>query len=112
MIAFGITEGTPVVLYLQNPKEKFWGVLLAFLSSGVMVRGIDLVAFEDWMRQEAQGTDPLLGLTTVFYPMTRVERVERDETVGAAISYSDRFALTVGRTVQQAIGFAALDRES
>jgi hypothetical protein len=109
---FEIVSGTPIILYLQTPREKIWGVLLALLPSGIMLRGIDLASFEDWMRQEAQGDESLLGLTTVFYPMTRVERMERDETVGAAISYSERFALTVGRTVQQALGFGVTDRES
>jgi hypothetical protein len=112
MTPFGIVEGTPIILYLQGPKEKVWGVLIALLPAGVMLRGIDLVAFEDWMRQEAHGDDPLLGLSTVFYPMTRVERLERDETVGAAISYSERFALAVGRTVQQTLGFTPPDQSN
>jgi hypothetical protein len=112
MSPFAIAEGTPVILYLQSPKEKVWGILLALLPSGVMLRGLDLVAFDDWMRQEAHGEEPLIGLSTLFYPMTRVERLERDETVGAAVSYAERFAVTVGRTVQQTIGFAAPDKES
>jgi hypothetical protein len=110
--AFEIVAGTPIVVYLQNPREKIWGVLLALLPSGIMLRGIDLAAFDDWMRQEAQGEESLLGLTTLFYPMTRVERMERDETVGPAISCSERFAVTVGRTVQQAVGVDAADKES
>jgi hypothetical protein len=112
MTPFGIAEGTPIVLYLQGPREKYWGVLVALLPAGVMIRGIDLSAFEDWMHQEATGDDPLLGLSTIFYPMNRVERMERDETVGAAISYSERFAVTVGRTVQQALGLTPPDKES
>jgi hypothetical protein len=112
MSPFEIVSGTPVILYLQNPKEKMWGILLSLLPNGVVIRGIDLVAFDDWMRQEANGTDVLIGLTTVFYPLTRIERMERDETVGAAVSYSERFAHSVGRTVQQALGFAANDPES
>jgi hypothetical protein len=109
---FGIAEGTPIILYLDGPKEKFWGVLLGLLPAGIMLRGLDLAAFEDWMRQEAHGEEALIGLSTVFFPMSRVVRMERDETVGAAISYCDRFAMTVGRTVQQTLGFAPSDRES
>jgi hypothetical protein len=111
MTPFDLIPGTPVILYLHGPKEKMWGILISLLPSGVIIRGIDLVAFEDWMRQEAHGDEALLGLTTSFFPMGRVERMERDETVGAAISYADRFAVTVGRTVQQALGMAR-DRES
>jgi hypothetical protein len=110
---FDITPGTPVILYLHGPKEKIWGVLLGLLPAGIMLRGIDLIAFEDWMRQEAHGDEPLLGPNTVFYPMTRVERLERDESVGAVISYAERFAITVGRTVQQTLGFSQnAERES
>jgi hypothetical protein len=111
-VTFEIVPGTPIVLYLQNPKEKVWGILLSLLPSGVMLRGIDLAAFDDWMRQEAQSDETMLGLTSLFYPMSRVERMERDETVGPATSYAERFATTVGRTVQQAIGLGAPDKES
>jgi len=41
-VTFEIESGTPVVLYLQHPKEKIWGILLALLPSGIMLRGIDL----------------------------------------------------------------------
>ena len=48
-----------MVLYLSAPKEKVWGLLrLAMATAGVVVRGIDLAAFDDWMRQEARGEEP------------------------------------------------------
>jgi len=100
--AFGLGEGAPVVLYLHSPREKVWGLLISLTAAGVIVRGIDLVVFDDWMRQEARGEDVQLGLSTIFYPMTRLERVERDETVGPVVSYADRFAREVGRTVDEA----------
>jgi hypothetical protein len=96
-----------VVLSLQGPKEKIWGVLLSVDPAGVAVRGIDLAAFDDWVRQEARGEEALIGLTTLFYPMHRVERVEGDETIGPLVSYSDRFALEVGRPVLDALGLRA-----
>jgi hypothetical protein len=101
---FELTEGTPVVLYLQGPKEKIWGVLLSLTPAGVMIRGIELEAFEDYMRQEVKGEEDLLGLVTAFYPMYRLERLERDETVGPVMSYADRFAREVGRTIFEVIG--------
>ena len=100
----GLGEGDPVILYLQAPKEKVWGMLLSIQTAGIVVRCIELGAFEDWMRQEARGEESYLGLTTIFYPMGRIERMERDETTGTVISYADRFALEVGRTVRVAIG--------
>jgi hypothetical protein len=104
---FRLGPGTPVVVSLQEPREKIWGILLSVSSAGVSVRGIDLAAFDDWMRQEARGEETLLGPTTLFYPMHRVERLEADETMGPLVSYSERFALEVGRPVLEAVGFQA-----
>jgi hypothetical protein len=101
---FDLAEGSPVVLYLQNPKEKVWGLLLSLGPAGVVVRGLDLVVFEDWMRQEARHEESLIMPTTLFYPMHRVERLERDETSGPLPGYVDRFALEVGRSVRQVLG--------
>jgi hypothetical protein len=104
MIAFDLAPGSPVVLYLREPKEKIWGLLLSISSPGIVVRGIDIAVFDDWMRQEARGNERVLGLSTIFYPMHRVERMERDETIGPIISYADRFARESGRTVLEAVG--------
>jgi hypothetical protein len=101
---FELAEGTPVVLYLQAPKEKIWGILLSLSPAGVMIRGIELAAFEDYLRQEVKGEEELLGLVTAFYPMYRLERLERDETVGPVMGYADRFAREVGRTIFEVIG--------
>lgn len=101
----GLGPGVSVVVYLQNPKEKVWGLLLSLETAGVVVRGIDLRTFDDWMRQEAREADPELGLVTLFYPLHRVERVERDETVGPVPGYADRFAREVGRSVKEVLGF-------
>jgi hypothetical protein len=104
MTPFDLDPGCPVVLYLHEPKEKVWGLLLVIGPAGIVVRGIDLLAFDDWLRQEAKGEDPVIGLTTLFYPMHRVERMEKDETIGPLVSYADRFAREVGRTLRQALG--------
>ena len=105
-----LAGGTPVILYLQAPKEKIWGILVSLSPAGVVVRGLDLVVFDEWMRQEARGEEAGLGLATIFYPMGRLERMERDETVGRLASYADRFFRQVGRTVLQAAGLEP-DRE-
>ncbi len=105
--AFDLAPGVPIMLYLRDPKEKIWGLLVSLSGSGIVIRGLDLAAFEDWMRQEARGEPPLLGLTTLFYPMHRVERMEKDETVGPIPSYADRFSQEVGRTVWAALGLEA-----
>ena len=104
MSRYALAEGSTIVVYLQGPKEKVWGVLVSLTPAGVVLRGIDLATFDDWMRQEARGEEELIGLTTVFYPMHRVVRMERDETVGPLTSYADRFAREVGRSVGAVLG--------
>jgi len=104
LTALELAANAPVVLYLQSPKEKVWGLLLSVGTAGIVLRGLDLRVFDDWMRQEARGDEPVIGLSTLFYPMHRVERMERDETIGPIVSYADRFAQEAGRTVLEALG--------
>jgi hypothetical protein len=98
--------GEAVVLYLHSPREKVWGLLLNIDAPGVTLRCIDLAAFEDWMRQEARGDEPHLGPATIFYPMHRMERLERDETIGPVLSLSERFLREVGRSVEAVMGLS------
>jgi hypothetical protein len=105
----GFAPGTPVVLYLGSPREKVFGVLVSLTPAGVGVRGIELGAFEDWLRQEARG-EKGLGPVTVFYPMNRIERVERDETVGGLEGFADRFRRETGRSVLEAAGLSSRRR--
>jgi len=101
----GFGPGTPVLVYLHSPREKVFGVLVSLQPAGIAVRGIDLAAFEDWLRQEARGEQGL-GLVTLFYPMHRVERLERDETVGDLEGIADRFRRETGREVLEAAGLS------
>jgi hypothetical protein len=96
--------GATVLLYLHSPREKVIGVLLALQPAGLLVRGIDLAAFDDFVRQEARGDGPGLALVSLFYPMHRVERVELDESAGGIEGFSDRFRRETGRTLEQAAG--------
>ena len=107
MTALDFAPGQAVVVYLQGPKAKVWGLLASLQSAGIVLRGLDLVVFDDWTRQEARGDERVICPVTVFYPMHRVERVEADETAGPVISLSERFAREVGQTVQQALGLEA-----
>ena len=108
MMAF--EDGSAAVLYLNDPKEKIWGLVVAVSAAGVVMRGMRLDSFEDWMRQEAKREDELLGLVTAFYPLPRIERLEEDRSVGSVVSYSDRFARAVGRTVQETVAARAAER--
>jgi len=90
-----------VVTYLREPKERFWGVLLALNQTGLTMRGMDLDSFDDWTRQVARAEEPSIALTTMFFPMQRIEKVILDETTGSALSFSDQFHSRVGRTVKE-----------
>jgi hypothetical protein len=104
--AGGLTPGTPVLVYLHTPREKVFGVLLALQPAGVSLRGIDLTALDDFVRQEAR-RETGLALVTLFYPMNRVERLERDETLGGIEGIADRFRRETGRSIQELAGFGA-----
>jgi hypothetical protein len=105
----GFEPGAPVLVYLHTPREKVFGLLLSLDPAGLVVRGIDLGAFEDWMRQEARQEGEGLGLVTLFFPMNRVERMERDESAGGFEGFADRFHRETGRTVAQAAGLEPVD---
>ena len=102
----GFEPGTPVLFYLHSPREKVFGVLVSLRPAGVAVRGIELAAFEDWLRQEARG-EKGLGPVTVFYPMNRIERVEKDESVGDLEGFAQRFRRETGRSVLEAAGLSS-----
>jgi hypothetical protein len=102
----GLDPGTPILLYLHSPREKVFGILMSLQPAGIAVRGIDLATYEDWLRQEARG-EKGLGLVTLFYPMNRVLRVERDETVSGLEGIADRFQRETGRSVLEAAGFSS-----
>jgi hypothetical protein len=91
--------GSLVIVHLQSPTEKLWGVLQELNAVGVVVRAINIASFDDWMAQAASGERPLLGLASMFVPLARVERIFLDEQVGAVESYSQRFERRVGASV-------------
>lgn len=104
MAGHGFAPLAPVVVFLREPREKVFGLLLAIDAAGVSVRALDLNVVEDFLRQEARGDERLIGPSTIFYPMHRVERLERDETVGPLTSYAERFAHETGRDLALVFG--------
>ena len=85
-----------VIVSLNAPREKVWGRLLSLDGAGVTIQGIDLNGFDDWLKQVIEAEPSLLPLTTVFYPMHRVERVAQDEPAGDIPSIAERFRRRVG----------------
>lgn len=99
-----IPAGSLVIVHLVNPTEKFWGILHELGTAGVVLRGINVSTFDDWMAQAARGEVQTLGLSTMFVPLFRVERIFLDEAVGEVESYRQRFQRRVGMPVERYLG--------
>ena len=93
-----ITSGSPVIVYLHSPREKLWGVLHEISAAGITLRGLDLNAFDDWTSAVAHD-EPFIGLTDMFLPMWRVERLTRDESAGGVPSMSEQFEQRTGQSI-------------
>ncbi len=100
----GFEKNALVIINLVNPKEKFFGVLLALSPAGLTVRAINLDSFDDWVRQVAHGEESDLDLITTFVPLFRVERIFLDEPLGAIKSYAQRFEESVGTPLAKYLG--------
>jgi len=97
-----------VILSLHSPKEKVWGLLLNINQAGVWIHGIDINSFEDWSRQIASKKDQSMGLSTMFFPMIRLEKIIVDENVGSVKSFSTQFFERVGKDVMEMINIQDL----
>ena len=87
-----------IVLVLHSPREKFWGVLHEINSSGVFVRGIDLNAFDEFVRS-TQNDEGFYGLSSAFFPLWRVERISKDERSGEIPSMIEQFEHRTGFSI-------------
>ncbi|HTS01432.1 MAG TPA: hypothetical protein VMN04_02835 [Thermoanaerobaculia bacterium] len=95
--------GTLVLVHLVAPREKYWGVLVSLSPAGMTLRGLELDLFEEWARQQRPGADPELGVTTLFVPLHRVEKIFEDTRIGSVASYAERFFEIVGRDVREVL---------
>ena len=86
-----------VLVTLNNPREKFWGMVLSLDQAGVSLRGIDLGSLNDFAAQVKAGEAPSAGI--VFFPMHRIERVEIDVRNGDIPSLAEQFAAKAGQPV-------------
>jgi hypothetical protein len=96
--------GDAVVLNLGSPREQVFGVLLWIGAAGVLVRCLPVDSLDDWSRQVARGLQGeestpgggQIGLSRVFFPMHRVQKVVSDESHGDLEALAVRFAGRVG----------------
>lgn len=86
--------GALVIATLCNPREKFWGMILALAPEGLSLSGAELASFEDLAVMVRDG-EPFTP-AVVFFPMHRIERVERDLPDGSLPSLSQRFFAKTG----------------
>jgi hypothetical protein len=86
--------GALVIATLCNPREKFWGMILALAPEGLSLSGAELASFEDLTVMVRDG-EPFTP-AVVFFPMHRIERVELDLPDGTLPSLSQRFLSKTG----------------
>ena len=80
-----LKQRTPILIVLHSPREKYWGLLDEINGAGVFLRGLDLNSFDEWIRSVIH-KEPFIGVGSLFFPMWRVERVAKDESVGGVMS--------------------------
>jgi hypothetical protein len=87
-------HGSMVVVTLGNPRDKFWGMILALAPEGLSMSGLELASFEDFviMVRDGETVTPAV----VFFPMHRIERIELDLPDGNLPSLSQRFSAKTG----------------
>jgi len=93
--------GALVIATLCNPREKFWGMILALAPEGLSLSGAELASFEDLTVMVRDG-EPFTP-AVVFFPMHRIERVELDLADGTLPSLSQRFFSKTGLEPSEAL---------
>ncbi len=100
--------GAVVIVYLKEPKERFWGVLRSLDATGTSVLGLDLLAFDDWLGQVADRESPDITPSLVFFPLLRVEKILLDMPAGEIPSLVERFEARTGRQLLPYLGIGDL----
>ncbi len=95
-----IKNGESIIIVMQNPREKIFGVLHEINAAGVFVRGIDLEYFDEWTTAIKNG-EQFLPMQDAFYPMWRVERLTRDESSDALDSMAEQFEQKTGLKITE-----------
>jgi hypothetical protein len=97
-----------VVVTLGNPRDKFWGMILALNPEGLSLSGIELASFEDLVSMVKDGE--AFTPAVVFFPMHRIERIELDLADGNLPSLSQRFSAKTGIDPEQALSSREANR--
>ena len=62
-----------MIVTLGNPREKFWGMILALAPHGLSLSGAELASFDNLTAMVRDG-EPFTP-AVVFFPMHRIERL-------------------------------------
>jgi hypothetical protein len=93
-LAKGFPPSAFVLATLADPREKFWGRLLDLDQRGIVLCGVPLDSFDDFIRQLRAGEAAVP--VTVFYPMQRVHSIELERFDGPVPSLAERFRQETG----------------
>ena len=99
-----IGPGAPVLLYLKDPQEKLWGVLRKLDGAGVVIEGLDLGSFDDWVAQIERAEGGIIGPSVLYFPAPRVEKLLLDQPSGELPSLSQRLEQRTGRRIEDLLG--------
>lgn len=98
--------GTAIIAYLKEPREQIWGVLLRLEPAGLLIKGIDLNSFEDFLKQFPEAEARTIDLSTVFYPAARLEKILLDEASPAIPALCERFSRRAGLDIRDYLGMS------
>jgi hypothetical protein len=101
--------GSMVVVTLGNPRDKFWGIILALAPEGLSMSGVELASFEDFVLLVKDGES--FSRAVVFFPMHRIERIELDLPDGNLPSLSQRVSAKTGRDPAALLGSVGVSEE-
>ena len=99
-----ISRGKPIILVMHSPREKCWGILDEITSAGVFLRGLDLNAFDEWIRAVTHN-EPFIGFGSLFFPLWRVERIAQDEPAGGLPSLAQQAEQRTGQSLTELAQF-------
>lgn len=88
-----------ICVYLQNPREKFWGRLYELDQRGIQFIGVDFKSFDDWCHELGRGEEATIYSSNLFIPANRIEKIVLDEDQGAYQSFAERFRQRTGQEV-------------
>ncbi len=91
-----LNSGDIVIAILHSPREKLLAILGEINPAGIVVRSIDLGYFDDWCRSIAEEEEHL-RMSVNFFPLWRVERITKDDSVGVGQSMAEQFKSRTGQ---------------